>query len=63
MAKVISLKDTTKWSVSLTFEVSNNWIEDGFDLEEKKLQIKKMFEDSYAYANEVKISNIKVKKV
>lgn len=51
-----------KWKIQLTVEVSENWVEDGFDLNEseREEQIKEAFANMlpYAYGHEVKVEII-----
>lgn len=59
----------TTFKIELTFSVSENWIEDGFDLtDERQIErIKRFFEDemlSYAMSGiETKVKDLKVKKL
>jgi hypothetical protein len=46
-----------KWTVQI--EVSENWIEDGFDLDEERLQAMVLSDLSFAYSSEVRVKILK----
>lgn len=56
------------WKVTLELSVSDNWLEDGFDLteEERKEQITEFFEEQllpYSYTNEVIVNKLEVNEI
>ena len=46
-----------KWRLELTIEVSQNWVDDGFDLKEREDGIKDAFANMlpFAYDHEVRV--------
>lgn len=50
------------WKVELTVTVSENWIDDGFELTEREQEIKDCFHSMlpYAYGNEVSVDVRKI---
>lgn len=56
------------WKIELELSVSDNWLEDGFDLteEERKEQITEFFEGQllpYSYTNEVIVQKLEVNEI
>ena len=55
----------TKWKIIMTVSVSDNWIEDGFDMTERKQDIEDSIKSMlpYAYDHEVKVDMLIAKNV
>jgi len=48
---------TNKWKITVQFETTFNWIDDGFDMQSRKEEIEEAFQNMlpYAFGHEVKV--------